>query len=905
MTIVARLKSWIRASVGRSTFERSMHEELRTHIEMYEADLRQRGLAASEARRLALAAFGSLDARKEECREARGLRLFDELRADVRYALRLLRRSPGFAAVALLSLALGIGANTAIFSLIDTVLVKTLPVSAPEQLFFIDNSGGKSGGSSGPPYPCFERLRDHNRFLSGIAAFNENRFKVTVDGVAERWRGQNASGNYFDVLGVRAAYGRLLTSADDSHFGSGGPDGAVAVISYGLWQRRFGRDPGVLGKRIQVGTQPVAIVGVTEPEFFGLQVGSPIDITIPMMLAGENVQSKHTWWMSVIGRLKPEADVEQARSDLDALFESYMVEIGEQPRDRRTYFSGIAMVPAARGLNGLRRTYSEPLLIVMSIVGVVLLIGCANVANLLLARASARQNEIAVRLAIGASRGRLVRQLLTEGLVLVSLGSAGGLLFAKWGVSFLISLLGGPGNEVLLNPQFDARVLAFTAGVAISTAMVFSLAPALRATRIDAARPAAHAAIGSSKHGTRLGQALVVVQVTLAVVLLFGAALFLRTLHGLNTLPSGFERQGVLTMYIEATVPGRNVPPKTPEEFRRDHARLGGIWGDLVSRVAVLPGVVSTGAGTLSPLSGRDRGVRIRIGRDPSSTRKDLSIHLNQVTAGYLETAGIRPLAGRLFTPYDRAASLRVAILNETAARTYFDGVNPLGQKISFPGQRVQDEYEIVGIVSDTRYKSLRTPDERMAYLPVEQSIDPITTAVLLVRGAGDVTRFAPVIRPLISEAVPGGFVPVVTTVEQRVAASLVRERLLSMLATFFAGLALTLACIGLYGVMAYRVVRRTREFGIRMAIGAKQQSVVWMMVRETLLVVAAGAVLGTILSLAVSRYIANQLYGVEPGDPGAMISALLVLTVVTVAAGYLPARRASRIDPVVALRME
>jgi predicted permease len=677
------------------------------------------------------------------------------------------------------------------------------------------------------------------------------------------------------------------------------------VISYGLWQRRFGMDPGVLGKSILVGTRPVTIVGVTQPEFFGLQVGSPIDFTIPMMLAGENVRSKQTWWMSVVGRLKPDATVEQARADLDALFESYMLEIGEQPRERRTYFSGIAMVPAARGLSELRRTYSEPLLIVMAIVGVVLLIGCANVANLLLARASARQNEIAVRLAIGAGRGRLIRQLLTEGIVLVTLGAAGGLLFAKWGVAFLIGLLAGPGNEILLNPQFDSRVLAFTAAVAISTALLFSVAPALRATRVDAARPSGPGAAGSGKRGTLLGQTLVVIQVTLAVVLLCGAALFLRTLHRLNTLPSGFERDGVLTMHIEATVPGREVPPKTPEAFRQDHARLGAIWVDVVSRVAGMPGVSSAGAGTLSPLTGRDRGVRIQIGRDPAGSRKDPGIHLNQVTAGYMETAGIHLLSGRLFTPYDRAGSLRVLVLNETAARTYFDGVNPLGQKVSFPGQRVQDEYEVVGVVADARYKNLRTADERMAYVPIEQSIDPITNAVLLVRAGGDVTKLAPSIRPLIGEHVPGGFVSSVATVEQRVAASLVRERLLSMLATFFAGLALVLACIGLYGVMAYRVIRRTREIGIRIAIGARHRSVMWMVARETLLLVLIGAAFGTLLSVMAGRYVATQLFGVEPGDPAATISALLVLTAVTLVAGYLPARRASRIDPVTALRIE
>jgi predicted permease len=874
---------------------------MRTHLELYQADLRRCGVPEEEARRRALAEFGSMAARRDECRDAVGLRLIDELRGDVSYAFRLLRRSPAFTLVALLSLGLGIGANTAIFTLIDTVLVKTLPVDDPQRLFFVDNSGGKSGGSSGPPYPCFEQLRDHNRFLSGIAAFSRRMFKVSIDGVPERVRGQYASGSYFDVLGVRAVHGRMLTSADDSEPGRGGPQGAVAVISDGFWTRRFARDPAVLGKSVQVGTQWVTIVGVTPPGFFGLQVGAPVDITLPMMLVEQGLQSKQSWWLSVIGRLAPGASVEAARADLEALWDAYLTEVG-MPREKRGYFSGIVLVPAARGGNEVRRTYSEPLVIVMAIVGIVLLIGCANVANLLLARATARQNEMAVRLAIGASRGRLVRQLLTEGVVLVSLGAGAGLLFARWGVSFLAAILSGPAENLVLEPRFDLQVLGFTAGVSVASGLLFSLAPALRATRVDAAKPGAAGRTITQNH---LGRTLVVVQVTLSVLLLCGAALFLRTLYNLNTIPAGFDRDGVLTMQVEATVPGRTVKLTTPEEFRADHARLGAVWSGFIERVRDVPGVSSAAVAIMNPLSGWQRGVKIAIHGPVQGPEKDRGVSINEVTDGYFETTGIHLLSGRVFNPRDRSGSLRVAILNETAVRSWFGSESPIGRKVNFPGQRIQDDYEIVGVVADTRYKDLRTPYERMAYVPLEQAIDPITGAIVAVRAPGDVTRLTPSIRAIVTETVPGGFVSEVTTMEQNVKMSLVRERMLALLATFFAALALILACIGLYGVMAYRVVRRTREIGIRIAVGAGQHSVVWMMVRETLLLVTVGAALGTLASLAANRYIAGQLFGVTPRDPIAIVVALSLLAIVTMAAGYVPARQASRIDPVKALRSE
>jgi predicted permease len=911
MSLWQRLRSLIRASVRRGDLERRMQHEMREHIDMLEADLRSRGLSAEEAHRRARAAFGSLDARKDECRQSFGLRLLGEVRGDVVYALRLLRRSPVFTAVALLSLGLGVGANVAIFSLIDTVMLRSLPVRDPQRLFFVDDTGGRSDGGNTPPYPCFELLRDHNRFLDGISAFSMDVFKVTIDGVPEQVRGQNVSGNYFDLLGIRAVHGRLLTPADDSVMGRGGEDGAVAVISYAFWERRFGLDPAVLGKTVQVGRHWVTIVGVTEPQFFGLQVGSPMDISVPMMLAGDVLGSKSTWWMSSIARVRREATVEQARADLDAIFDAFMVGEG-QPREKRSYFSHIELVPAVRGGNDLRRDFQQPLLIIMAIVSLVLLIGCANVASLLVARASARRGEIAVRLAIGAGRGRLIRQLLTEGAVLVSLGTVGGVVFASWGARFLANAMSGPGRGIVLEPAFDGRVIAFTAGLAALTALLFSLAPAIHATGADSAKPSSSGITRRFRTPLGTGRVLLVVQVMLSAVLLTGAALFVRTLHQLRSVDAGFDRAGVLSMQVEAAMPPSVTKPP-PDESRREHARLGEMWQELADRASGLPGVTSAAVGTLSPLVGRDRGVRLAIAgggstseRDTMRDPADFGVKVNQVSSGFFSTAAVRLVSGRVFTPADRAGSLRVAIMNENAARWFFGTETPVGRRINFPGQRIEDEYEIVGVVGNVRYRDLRTADGRMVYLPITQAIDRVTSLMLAVRGGrGEVTALTASVRKTAETVIPGGFVSRVGTIEQRVDASLVRERLLSILATFFAGLALALACIGLYGVMAYGVVRRTREIGVRLAIGANRRAVVWMILRETIVLVAIGAALGTAAAAVAGRQIRSQLFGVAPGDSVAALAAALVLLTMTLAAGSLPARRASRIDPVVALRHE
>jgi predicted permease len=902
VSLLTRARSWLYSLFHRSRLDRDLHEELRHHIESYAADLEHAGFSRKDAERRARAEFGSVAAVAEECRQSVGLRVLDELHGDLRHALRGLARSPAFTAVAVLSLGLGIGANIAIFTLIDAVLLRPLPVHEPQRLFFVDNTGGRSNGANAPPYPCYQRLRDHSRYFSGLAAFDGARFMVTIDAEPEEVRGQYASGNFFAVLGVQAAYGRVFTPLDDSEIGRSGRDAAVALISHAFWQRRFAMSPSVLGRTLHVGAHQVTIVGVTPPGFSGLDVGSPVDLIVPMALRGDDLRDTQSWWFSVVGRLDDQASVEAARADLDAMFQAYLDENGVDPGTRQ-YFSHIVLVPASKGLNALRSEFSRPLLTVMAIVALVLLIGCANVANLLLARGSARRNEIAIRLAIGASRGRLIRQMITEGAALMALCAVAGLLFGRWTVTLLVGFLAGVHDRVLLEPQFDGRILAFTAAVAVLTGLLFSVAPAVYATRLDAAKPGEGTRTTMAKRHARAGRALVVVQVMFSLVLLCGAALFVRTLHNLSSVRSGFDGRGVLTLRVALPLPLQNPLP-APADGAAERASLGERWADLIFRLGGLPSVQSASASTLSPLSGRDRGVNLTVVGPHAGADSDRSVHLNQVTSGYFDTFGIETSSGRPFTRGDRATAARVAIVNNTAARAYFGDESPLGRRISF-GPRVPDEYEIVGVVQDARYEDLRMPAERMVYVPLHRPIDRTTSVTIAMRSSGDVSSLVAAARHSVRQAMPGSFITGIATVGQQTDETLMEERLVAMLASSFGVLALMLACIGLYGVMSYAVVRRRREIGIRLAIGAQRQSVAWMVLRETLALVAAGLALGVPAVWALSGYLESQLFGVAPHDPLALAGAAVVLGAVAFAAGYVPAWRASRVDPAIALRYE
>ena len=896
MRALARFRSWLRAAFRRPLLNQEMADELRLHVDLYAADLQRRGLPADEAARRARAELGSFDGQREAMRQSLGLRWLDELRGDVRYMFRLLRRSPGFASVAILSVGLGIGANTAIFSLVDELLLKSLPVEQPDRLFFVDNTGGKSGGNNAPPYPCYEILRDNNRHFAGIAMFDENLFTINIDGADEIVPGQRVSGNYFDVLGVRAALGRTLTPADDAP-GSGGPDGPVVVISHALWKRRFGMSPTVLGKQIEIEKKAWTIVGVTPPEFFGLIVGGPVDLTIPVRQTDRNLSTRDSWWFSAVGRLLDGAAVETARAELDGLFQTYMTELNGRPTRASDTFNRIELVPAVRGKHDVRRQFATPLAVVMTIAGLVLIIGCANVANLLLARASARQHEMAIRLAMGAGRGRLIRQLVTEGLVIAGVGTVAGVFAAQWSAGALVQMIASTRQRIVLEPAFDIRVLSFAAAVAALTGLLCSLVPAFRATRTRRATTGDGGRATASTSSRRTGQTLVVVQVTLSLALLSVAALFIRTLVKLETTETGFRRDGVVLMTVRTT-----LPRPTSDDRRAELARVGAMWGRLADRVAELPGARSVAIATLTPMDGADRGVRLNPVGGPAVPAGERDTHLNQVTPGFFSTFEIKLLSGRLFQSSDTAVSPRVAILSETAARAV-GGVSPIGRNIKLTDG--SEPYEVVGVVRDALYESLRTAAGRMVYVPMSQPLDRVSGATLTVRTDGATGPLVPALRQSVRETMPGALTERASTLEDQIAESLLQERLVSLLASVFGALALVLACIGLHGLLSYTVIRRTREFGIRLAIGAKHTTVLWLVLRETLALVTAGLAAGVLVVLVVGRYLENLLFGIGSSDPIAIGGAVAILLTIAMTAAYLPARRASHINPTTALRDE
>jgi predicted permease len=897
-----RLRTVVNALFRRGRLERDMEDELRFHLERRTEDLRRGGLTSADAERQARVEFGGGQAYREQCREARGFRPFDEAVQDVRYTVRSLRSHPGFAAVAILSVALGIGANTAIFSLLNAVALKWLPVAAPEELYVLNWSDPHTPRHFS--WPTFQRFHAAVPGTPMTAATRTARMNATIDGApaAEIAQGQLVSGEYFSALGVHAALGRLFT-ADDNRTVGGHP---VAVLSYGFWLRRFAASPNILGQGIGLNGAHFTIVGVAPPGFSGVWADAPADVWIPVMMqaavryagnrSSHNGDDDKPWppqeqilWLDILVRL-PADRMASERAHLSVAFHQELTHVaqlyGDDVARRRAILAQhMELDPCGRGFSRLRQQFARPLVVLLAMVGLVLLIACANVANLLLARASSRQREIAVRLSIGAGRGRLVRQFLTESIVLAVLGALAGLLLARGATAFMVGQVLG-NSPLSVSP--DLRVILFTLAITLLTGLLFGLLPAIRGTRVElstAMKSGVRAVHGGSKSGGM--KLLVASQVALSLVLLVISGLFARSFRHLLDLDPGFDRESVLAIRVDPRTAGF-TRQQLPDLYRR-----------LVERIEAAPGVRSAAVAADGVVSGSRSTSAIEIAGYQKRPDERIEIQTDSVGLNYIATVGMHLVEGRDFTWRDDEHSPKVAIVNQTLARRYFPGRSAIGQRFGDDKPDVQ----IVGVVADARVNDVRQAPPIMAWYPMAQNVQ--YSDFITVRAAGNPQAVAAQLRSAVAQAAPSLTATRVRTLDEQIRSDLLQERLIVQLASAFGALALLLAAVGLYGVMSYAVARRTAEFGIRMALGARRQEVLWMMIRESALIIVIGLGCGLPLMLAATRLVNSMLFGVSAADPLAISVATATLVVVALLAAALPALRASRVDPMVALRYE
>lgn len=893
----------LRALFRRKAVDDELDEELRFHFDQQVEKLVQSGLPLAEARRRSRIAIGGAEKIKEECREARGINLIETLVQDVRFGVRILSRAPVTTGIAILSLALGIGANTAIFSLIDSVMLRFLPVQRPQELAQVLRFNPTRGGDGNPSFtnPLWEEVRDHQDVFSGVFSWSVTQFDIAHGGAVHFVDGVFASGDYFTTLGVRAAAGRLLTPNDDRR---GCP--AAAVLSYGFWQEHFGGEQSAVGGTISLKNLPFEIMGVSAPGFTGVEVGRKFDVAVPVCAAalfnGKDSPLDHRswWWLSVIGRVKPGMSAEQVKARLAVI--SPEIFAGALPQDwdpdSQKIFRQTSLIaaPAATGKSYMRRQFNQPLHILMAVVGFVLLIACANIASLMFARASSRSKEIAVRKALGASRARLIRQLLVESLLLSTAGTLLGIVFARWSAELLVRYISTAQNKVSLDLSPDARILAFTAAVAVFTGLLFGVFPALRSTRISLTAAMKGSQAGDSEQRSRFnpGQWIVGSQVALSLALLVVAGLFLRSLVKLVTLDIGFDRSNVLL--VNANLSSGNIPAE-----QRD-----AVNGEIESRLRSLSGVIAVGRSLRTPVSNFEWNQYVLVDSPNAPKGDDSLVYFNFVSPGYFETLRTPVLQGRDFNPADTKNSAKVAVVNNTFARKFFPGMNPMGKflRTDEGGGKTSAPIQIVGLVKDSKYESLREDTFAQAFFPATQITDSADAEYFLVR----TDKSPSALTPLIEVAVAGvnkGISLESHTLAAQVDDSLVQERLLATLSAFFGALALLLAMIGLYGAMSYLVAQRRTEFGVRIALGAPAASILRLVMRDVGVVLLGGIAAGIAISLATVRVLHKLLFGLTPYDAATMLAAIAVLAAVALFAGYLPARRAMRVDPMVALRYE
>jgi predicted permease len=834
---------------------------------------------------------------------------------DVRYALRTLTRTPGFSLVVIFTLGLGIGANTAIFSLMDQVLLRLLPVANPHELVQLDGPGtfrGRTTNDRTFSYPMYVDMRDRNDVFTGLVARFGASATLTARNQAERVDVELISGNTFEVLGVRMVLGRPLTQDDDRTPGAH----PVAVISHSYWQRRFGEAPATLNQVVTINNTPVTIVGVAPRGFAGVAATQTPDLFMPLMMKAEitptwnDLDNRTSRWVNLVGRLKPGLTRDTAKARLDVLYRQINeYELKEVPLfvsstptfHERFRAKTLVLHPASQGLSDLRQSVQTPLFVLMAMVGLVLLIACANVANLLLSRASARQKEIAVRLALGAGRTRLIRQTLTESLVLASVGGIVGLVLSIWVGDLLLSVMPFESFTRSLSTEPDVRVGLFTAGLALTTALVFGLIPALQASRAELNRTLREEAgnLSGGTHQARFRKGLVVAQVALSMLLVAGAGLFARSLYNLKTLDTGLHVDNLLTFRMDPSLNGY------------DQARIKQFYHRLLEDVRQIRGVQSASIAQIPALTGTASSRTVQVqGYEPKQD-ENMNPYTNEVAPDYFRTMGMPLLMGREFTDRDVAGAPAVAVVNETFARYYFGSENPIGRRFGFRVLKDPAAIEIVGVVKDSFYADMRqgTTEEnqtpRVVYTPYQQSQE-LNEMTAYVRTAGNAVMTMPEqLRQTVRRADAAMPVYEMQSMEQTVDEALFNERMLALLSASFGLLATVLAAIGLYGVMSYTVSRRTREIGIRIALGAERPAVLWLVLREVAFLTVIGIGVGVPGALGLSRFVRSQLYGIEPSDPLTLVIAASTLSLVGLFAGYIPARRAAGVQPVLALRYE
>ena len=865
-----------------------MSEELQFHIDAYTNDLMRSGADPTEAARRARLAFGGVEGVKEDARQSRGLRYLDELRQDVRFGVRQIVKSPGFTTAALVSLALGIGANTAIFSLLDFVVIGTLPVRDPAQLYFLGH-GVSEDIELSSQYPLLERYQRNAETLSGVTAYNIRQFKVTTAAGTDLVDGQYVAGNYHDVLGVRFLLGRGFTSEPDQP----SADSQIAVISASFWQRRFGGDPNVIGRTLTAQGRTVIIVGVTAANFHGLRPGRRLDLTLPLafrLIDDPDFRTMRTTWTSltIVGRARPGATTSRMEADLDRIFQPYWMEPENAWARRASTPHPARIAPAGRGTEALRDVYADPLNVLMGMVVLVLLVACANIANLLSARGVARRRELAIRLSIGAGRMRLVRQLMTESVMLATAGGVLGLLVAMWSTAAIASILATGSSPILLDVDPNRRVLAFSLAISFATGVVFGLLPALTATRVDLV-PALKIQGDRSSRLQRLtsGRTLIVGQIAISLILLVATGLLVRSLVNLKRQDPGFQRDRLLLFWVDT---------------RGSKSSVMDLYAPMLARLRDVPGVSAASISTMSPLATNRETRAILIPSNGSPPKRGAVVN-NRITADYFTTLGIPLLRGRGIRNDDVGSGPAIAVVNETMAREFYGG-DPLGRVFSF-GRDPGPPVTIVGVVRDVRQTNLRDTIEPMVYVALSQAEEPQPVLTTAIRAHGDPRSIEAAALAAVRAASPDLVTSYVRTMEQQIDASITRERLLAALSAAFGVLALVLAAVGLFGMMAYAVARRVREFAIRQALGATRREVLGRVLRETLWVATAGIVVGMVTAAAAARLVSAFLYGLGPTDSVTFASAAMVLFVTSAVAGFLPARRAASVSPAQALKNE